>query len=381
MKKSLILSIVIFFLSFTPVLAEDCFSSLSGDQTVSPATSCTLLTFLDPNDVDRYVSGVDTGTGNTNTAKITVSSGTMTIDTDETLILGTMEVTGGSVAVAEGAIVKVGSPMWMIDQDGDHYPANEYIHYTASAPTNGVRLNTITNIDSQDCEDDNVLVQGGGTTYYEDSDGDGYGTSSPAGTSCGSAPDGYVTNNTDCNDTGTNSENVMYSATCYLDSDDDGYGTTTSYSCTSKSDCAFATWASNGDGTTASSGNFASNNTDCYDSNANAYPGQTTCYTSHRGDGSFDYDCDSSSTGCNTCPSSCNKGAWVWTKGCCGTTCKYCCNASNKQVTSNSGSAACGASGSYSGNSAKTGCTSGGCVCSLSTSKNISCYSCTKSCK
>lgn len=32
--------------------------------------------------------------------------------------------------------------------------------------------------------------------------------------------------------------------------------------------------------------------TDCYDANSNAKPGQTSYFTSHRGDGSFDYNCD-----------------------------------------------------------------------------------------
>ncbi len=35
---------------------------------------------------------------------------------------------------------------------------------------------------------------------------------------------------------------------------------------------------------------------DCYDNNANAKPGQTSYFTSHRGDGSFDYNCDGSQT-------------------------------------------------------------------------------------
>lgn len=41
---------------------------------------------------------------------------------------------------------------------------------------------------------------------------------------------------------------------------------------------------------------MTSTTADCYDSNANAKPGQTTYYTTNRGDGSFDYDCDSTQT-------------------------------------------------------------------------------------
>lgn len=34
------------------------------------------------------------------------------------------------------------------------------------------------------------------------------------------------------------------------------------------------------------------NGDDCYDENADAYPGQTESFAMHRGDGSFDFDCD-----------------------------------------------------------------------------------------
>ena len=37
---------------------------------------------------------------------------------------------------------------------------------------------------------------------------------------------------------------------------------------------------------------YAANNADCYDANANAHPGQTGFFPDHRGDLSFDYDCD-----------------------------------------------------------------------------------------
>lgn len=40
---------------------------------------------------------------------------------------------------------------------------------------------------------------------------------------------------------------------------------------------------------------YVANADDCYDGNANAKPGQTAWFTVHRGDGSFDYDCDGSS--------------------------------------------------------------------------------------
>jgi hypothetical protein len=143
------------------------------------------------------------------------------------------------------------------------------------------------------------------TTFYTDSDGDGYGTGA-AVKKCGTTASGYATNNTDCNDTGTNSANVRISATCYVDVDNDNYGSTTAKSCTNNATCGSATWASGAAGTPAASGNFSAVNTDCYDANPAttnaelAYPGSATCGTTNRGDGSFDYNCAGGNTYCGT---------------------------------------------------------------------------------
>ena len=55
---------------------------------------------------------------------------------------------------------------------------------------------------------------------------------------------------------------------------------------------------------------YVSNNTDCYDKNKNARPGQFGFFTAHRGDGSFDYNCDGKAStrfstvgSCNGCTS------------------------------------------------------------------------------
>ena len=69
---------------------------------------------------------------------------------------------------------------------------------------------------------------------------------------------------------------------------------------------------------------------DCYDSNANAYPGQSSFFTGARGDGSYDYDCDTNeekeltgrTTGCSWDfePFSCNIDGvgWVGSEPACG---------------------------------------------------------------
>ena len=64
------------------------------------------------------------------------------------------------------------------------------------------------------------------------------------------------------------------SGNCYIDADGDRYAPSS--------------------GTKTCRANSQLAGTDCYDSNANANPGQTLYFTTHRGDGSFDYNCNSS---------------------------------------------------------------------------------------
>jgi hypothetical protein len=67
--------------------------------------------------------------------------------------------------------------------------------------------------------------------------------------------------------------------TFHADADDDGYGDPN----------AVKTACEQPDG-------YAPNDDDCYDGNAEAHPQQSGWFTQHRGDGSFDYDCDGAAT-------------------------------------------------------------------------------------
>jgi hypothetical protein len=149
---------------------------------------------------------------------------------------------------------------------------------------------------STDCDDNNINVNPGATEvcngidddcdgfvdegaigpiWYQDLDTDGYGNATATQQAC-SAPVGYVSNSTDCDDNNINvnpgatevcngidddcdtliDEGVT--TTYYRDFDSDGYGnaTATTLACSQPS-------------------GYVLDNTDCNDSDANEYPGQT----------------------------------------------------------------------------------------------------------
>nr|WP_317131464.1 Calx-beta domain-containing protein [Panacibacter ginsenosidivorans] len=112
-----------------------------------------------------------------------------------------------------------------IDIDGDGYDAgSETICYGASLPE-GYSLTT----NGTDCNDNDGTVHTP-QTYYADNDGDGFGDANNSISECTStAPSGYVTDNTDCDDT----------KLLYADSDGDGYGAGSPVACgvDNNSDC------------------------------------------------------------------------------------------------------------------------------------------------
>ena len=79
----------------------------------------------------------------------------------------------------------------------------------------------------------------------------------------------------DC-DGDTNQQNAQNCSNFYLDSDGDGYGVSGSTQCWCEPTYPYT----------------GVNTDDCYDNNADAYPGASSYHQVHRGDGSYDYNCD-----------------------------------------------------------------------------------------
>ncbi|MEY3211676.1 MAG: hypothetical protein RIT28_2157 [Pseudomonadota bacterium] len=155
-------------------------------------------------------------------------------------------------------------------------------------------------------------------TWYLDGDGDGYGLESDSVLSC-TQPEGRVNRSLDCDDAnagvnpeavetcdevdqncdGTVDNDAVDAPTFYTDDDRDGFGDVNK----PLKVCITPT-------------GYVSDNTDCYDKNDDARPDQTEYFSTHRGDGSFDYDCDGAdvrlTTAYGKCNVSCGLGQAGW---------------------------------------------------------------------
>ncbi len=163
---------------------------------------------------------------------------------------------------------------------------------------------------------------GGCKMYFYDGDGDGYGLTADKKCLCAPVGKHNASQGGDCNDNNGSVSPGKFEAcngvddncdgsidepgasgctTYYYDGDLDGFGDP------DKSQCLCAP-------SVATKYNVTTN-TDCYDANANARPNQTAFFTTHRGDGSFDYDCNKTPekqyTAVGDCPNLCS-GSLGW---------------------------------------------------------------------
>ena len=278
--------------------------------------------FFEPNDCDDgdasiYPGAVEVEDGADNDCNGTVDEGTNAYDDDGdgwTENNGDCDDSDGGVSpdateVCDGVDNNCDSATdestaadasdWYADSDGDGYGSAAAMVSACALPSGYVS-------DATDCDDSNSATHPSATefcntidddcdatidepdasdasTWYNDSDGDGYGDPSTSQAAC-AQPGGYVANGADCDDSnasvnpavtetcntiddncdGTVDESTASDApTWYLDSDSDGYGDPAS----SIQSCLWP-------------GGYSANASDCDDSSASVSPAATeTCNT------------------------------------------------------------------------------------------------------
>ncbi len=245
MKKSILPAAILFLgIFFYPTFAESV-SAACDFHTLMTTTVKNVSNWTTPCTV-AAVEGIDNaGDGETstvNTAALSLGTGgSITINNGGKLVVGSLQLGSGSIAIQTGGEIRTNAPIYVTDTDTDGWPS-AFTFYDATA-SGRRRLSLMRSFSTADCNDTNDFRLDNQccavATRYQDLDGDTYGNPSVSISACTTA--GYVDNNTDCYDADPATTNAEL-----------------------------------------------------------AYPTSTTCSTANRGDGSYDYNCLSGGTACGS---------------------------------------------------------------------------------
>ena len=230
-----------------------------------------------------------------------VSNSTDCNDASASTHPGALEICNSLDDDCDGAVDDGLGSTWYRDADGDSYGSSTVTTTSCTTPAGYVANSTDCNDASaavnpaaaEVCNsiDDNCnggVDDGVGSTWYRDSDGDGYGSLAAPTTRC-VAPIGYVANSTDCNDA-LSSIHPGAAETCNGVDDDCDASVDEGIGSTWYRDADGDTYGTSGVTATACSAptGYIANATDCNDGSAGVHPGATELCNS------IDDDCDGS---------------------------------------------------------------------------------------
>jgi hypothetical protein len=221
---------------------------LTVDTNLNSATNF-ITRYKDGSDINRWIIGLDTvGVNSKNSSKVNLTTGSLTVNSNETLVAGELNLQGGSLFIPTGGRLAIGSKLWAVDRDVDGYPdvtnGEVKLWYGEVAPANaGVPqayfrrkgfLSTLTTVDCNDnddihnaicCENVGVACATDGACCSSvcgtNADNDALFSASAGHTgTCKVAP---ALPYTDCNDALSGHSYTLPSATYYPDADLDTY--------------------------------------------------------------------------------------------------------------------------------------------------------------
>ena len=126
------------------------------DTTHTITTDCSFSDSRGTDATDKIIYGMDPGTNSTNTSALTVESGTLTITADDHLTVGTITLTDGSISIATDGKITPGGIIYYQDTDADGYPSSTVPQIAITPPANHRRRNLLTSTVTIDCDDNDV---------------------------------------------------------------------------------------------------------------------------------------------------------------------------------------------------------------------------------